>query len=153
MQIGAIGFQPYIYNTNAISSASMNKISGIPNDVTAAKTDFSGLVSGETTNTLKKGETSNFMDVLAQQLSLGQSAKSRISTVEDPAEQSLVTDPLEQSNQTSEEAMEDMGVETAADMAKDTMTSAATAENENYASDNQQNLYRMNKAIEAYSSM
>ena len=164
MQIGAIGFQPYIYNTNAVSSASLNKISAIPNDATAAKTDFSGLVSGETTNPLKRGESSNFMDILAQQLAQRQSTQSRITSVDEQSAQSGIASLEEQTGQSgitssdepatqaTDAAIEDMGVEAGADMVSDYLASAEI-ENDNYASGNQQNLYRMNKALEAYSSM
>ena len=40
MRIGAMsayGMQPYIYNTNALSGASMNRLSGIPDDVLERK--------------------------------------------------------------------------------------------------------------------
>ena len=33
MTIGAISFQPYVYNVNAISPASMNRLSKISDDV------------------------------------------------------------------------------------------------------------------------
>jgi hypothetical protein len=72
MRIGAVGASPYIYNTNSVSSASLNKISAIGNDVTSGKTDFSGLTSsGENENPLKRGETKNYADVLGMQMQMG----------------------------------------------------------------------------------
>ena len=72
MRIGAVGASPYIYNTNSVSSASLNKIRAIGNDVTSGKTDFSGLTSsGENENPLKRGETKNYADVLGMQMQMG----------------------------------------------------------------------------------
>ncbi len=76
MSIGAIsgfGFQPYIYNTNAVSSASMNKLSRISDDVVDRKTDYSELVSDESKNInpLKKGQTLDFEGMLQKQLQSG----------------------------------------------------------------------------------
>lgn len=82
MQIGSVGgfssfYNPYIYNTNQVSAKSLNKVSAIPDDATAGKTDFSSL-TGETTNPLRKNETSNFADVLAMQFQMGQMNAMRI---------------------------------------------------------------------------
>ena len=77
MQVGAVGFSPYVYNTNSLSKSSMNKISSIPDDVNESKTDYSSL-TGETTNPLKKGETSNFMDVLDMQMQMSKMHQSQL---------------------------------------------------------------------------
>jgi len=77
MGIGAIGavsstiYNPYVYNSNRVTSASLNKISSIPDDVTSEKLDYSLLVSNNTENVnpLKPGETKNFADVLLSQMS------------------------------------------------------------------------------------
>lgn len=76
MSIGAIsgfGFQPYIYNTNIVSSASMNRLSRISDDVVDRKTDYSELVSDESKNInpLKKGQTLDFEGMLQKQLQSG----------------------------------------------------------------------------------
>ncbi len=79
MQIGAVGFSPYIYNTNTISRSSMSPISGISDDLLTSKTDFSGLTSeAENENPLRLGETSNFMDILDMQMQMGKLNASRI---------------------------------------------------------------------------
>ena len=85
MQVGAIGseisamyYSPYIYNTNKISSDSLDKVQPVDNDVSSSKTDFSGLVSAETENPLKRGETSNFEDLINMQFSMSDSISSRI---------------------------------------------------------------------------
>ena len=70
--LGAVGFQPYIYNTNGISRSSLNPISPIGSDVVKApSTDYSELYDeGENINPLKKGETRNFADILASQMAM-----------------------------------------------------------------------------------
>lgn len=80
MQIGALSFRPYIYNTNTLSRASLSRISGIQEeDLTSSKTDYSGLTdAGRNVNPLKPGETSNFEEVLAKQMHMGQMNASRI---------------------------------------------------------------------------
>ncbi len=80
MRIGAVGASPYIYNTNAVSSASLGKIKGIGNDLTASKSDFSGLSSsvGANENPLKMGETKNFVDIVGMQMQMGRMNASRL---------------------------------------------------------------------------
>ena len=72
--IGAvgIGFRPYIYNVNTVSSSSLNRISPIGSDVAKApSTDYSALYDeSENINPLRKGETKNFADVLASQMAM-----------------------------------------------------------------------------------
>lgn len=72
MRIGGVGMTPYIYNTNMVSSLSMNKISAIPDDATKGRTDFTGLVSdeAENENPLRKGQSKDFMGILTSQLSM-----------------------------------------------------------------------------------
>lgn len=89
MQIGAIASLPYVYNTNSVSSASLKSISSIGSDVTSEKIDYSGLTSGETTNPLSKGESSNFMDVLAMQMNMGKINASLVMQSEDDASKTL----------------------------------------------------------------
>ena len=78
MTIGAISFQPYVYNVNAISPASMNRVSGISDDVLDKKIDYSGLTEAENENPLKKGQTLNFQDMLAMQMQRGRNNAARI---------------------------------------------------------------------------
>ena len=73
MMIGAVSFQPYVYNVNAIGPASMNKLSRISDNVLDKKTDFSGLAEAENENSLKKGQTLNFQDMLEMQMQRGRS--------------------------------------------------------------------------------
>lgn len=82
MQVGAIGgysYQPYIYNTNTMSARSMDKIQGIGDDLTSAKTDFSFLTDEEQNiNPLQKGQTANFADIFAQQMQMSRMNANRI---------------------------------------------------------------------------
>lgn len=71
MRIGAIAYQPYVYNTNTVSAASLNRIGAIPNDATAGRTDFEGLTKEEeNVNPLKRGQSANFMDILSSQMAM-----------------------------------------------------------------------------------
>lgn len=71
MRIEALAYQPYVYNTNTVSSASLNRIGAIPNDATAGRTEFEDLSKEqENVNPLRKGESANFMDILSSQMAM-----------------------------------------------------------------------------------
>ena len=99
MRIGAVGASPYIYNTNAVSSASLGKIKGIGNDLTASKSDFSGLSSsvGANENPLKMGETKNFVDIVGMQMQMGRMNASKVMDVS-PFEDEAVRNVYEKMN-------------------------------------------------------
>ena len=79
MNIGAISFQPYIYNTNYISRASLNKVNAISDDLVSAKTDYSGLVEEQSNqNPLRKGETRDFAGILQQQFQMARTNADRL---------------------------------------------------------------------------
>lgn len=82
MRIGAMsayGMQPYVYNANTVSAASMNKLSRISDDVLDKKIDYSELAGeGENTNPLKRGQTLNFQSMLEMQMQRGQNNAARI---------------------------------------------------------------------------
>ena len=89
MQIGAIGgmsYTPYIYNTNTVSSASLNKVSGISDDLLESKTDFSAL-SGETTNPIKKGQSLDFAGIIDMQMQMSRLNASRVMKEPEKAEE------------------------------------------------------------------
>lgn len=77
MEIGAVGLQPFIYNTNQVNAASMNRVRPVPSDVNAEKTDYSGLV-GNNENRLRPGESANFADIIDEQMSRAQQNATRI---------------------------------------------------------------------------
>ena len=104
MTIGAISFQPYVYNVNAISPASMNRLSRISDDVLDKKTDYSGLTKAENENPLKPGQTMDFKGILEMQMQRGRSNASRIMRSAEetkPAEEAM---PVEETKP-AEEAM------------------------------------------------
>ena len=79
MGIGAIGFQPYIYNTNQISPASMNRVKPVDDDVTQSSTDYSALTDMSLNiNPLRKGESANFVDILESQMAMSQANRARV---------------------------------------------------------------------------
>lgn len=78
MTIGAISFQPYVYNVNAISSASMNRLSGISDNVLDKKTDYSDLSKAVNENPLKPGQTLDFKSMLEMQMQRGRGNASRL---------------------------------------------------------------------------
>ncbi|MCR5001879.1 MAG: hypothetical protein K6A71_08805 [Lachnospiraceae bacterium] len=87
MRIGAVGASPYVYNTNAVSSASLNKIRGIGSDTAASRSDFSGLTeTAVNENPLRLGETKNFVDVMDMQLQIGRMNAARVMDVNPFAE-------------------------------------------------------------------
>lgn len=91
MRIGSVGmsFQPYIYNTNTVSSKSLEKIQGIGNDVLTSKTDFSNLTdeANETTNPIKRGQSLNFADIIGMQMQMSRLNESRIMSTSKVAEE------------------------------------------------------------------
>ena len=78
MTIGAISLQPYVYNVNAISPASMNRLSKISDDVLDKKTDYSGLTQAENENPLRPGQTLDFRGMLEMQMQRGRSNAARV---------------------------------------------------------------------------
>ena len=77
--INALSFRPYVYNTNTLSSASMNKLSRISDDVLDKKIDYSELTDESLNeNPLKKGQTLDFQGILDMQMRRGQSNAARI---------------------------------------------------------------------------
>lgn len=79
MTISPIGFQSYIYNSNALSGGSLGAVAAISEDVLSHSIDYSEIISEEVNvNPLRKGETRGFMDILAMQLQLGQNQAARI---------------------------------------------------------------------------
>lgn len=168
MQIGAVGFSPFVYNTNAVSSASMNKVSSIGKDALASKTDFSGLtLQGENQNPLKKGQTANWADVLSMQMEMSQRNAARImkpadNTTETASQAVTATAPTASSAQSETTAASTTQADTTAAsvapvanlgtpqiQAVDTSASASQAMNNNQ----QFGSAMMQRAADAYMSM
>lgn len=139
MRIDAVSFQPYVYHVNAISPASMNRLSKISDDVLDQKTDFSGLVENE--NPLQKGQTLNFADMLQMQMQRGRSAAAR------------VMKPAEEAQEQTNAAVQDR--ENAADAVqfeKEIVENAQNVQTAAFESGLQDGIsnYRMQQAISAY---
>lgn len=107
MQVGAISFQPYIYNTNSLRQTSMNKVSPIPDDLLSSKTDFSELANDDLNeNPLGKGQTSNFMDVLQMQFQMSLQNASRLIKPIENTEELLHNKVTEQNPAAMQKAIE-----------------------------------------------
>ncbi len=149
MRIGAISFQPYVYNVNAISPASMNKLSRISDNVLDKKTDFSGLAENE--NPLKRGQTLNFQDMLEMQMQRGRSAAARMIK---PAQAAQEKGGAEAA-QTQDEAVK-FNRENAVNVVRTEQETADSAQNVQTAAfdgsgaENGVSNFRMQQAISAY---
>ena len=149
MTIGAIGaysFQPYVYNTNNVSAASMNKLSKISDDVLDKKIDYSELTEEENQNInpLKRGQTLDFQSMLEMQMQRGQNNAARIMR---PAQE-----PQEgqETAQTSNTNVTQFALDSAPE--QETAASASVAESANANSDNNNSniSYQMQQALSAY---
>ena len=146
--LGAYGFQPYVYNTNAVSAASMNKLSKISDDVLDKKVDYSELADeSKNVNPLKKGQTLDFQSMLQMQMQRGQNNAERIMK---PAQESLKTE--EEPSQVSETEQASGAVMVQFSQASDEITEIAADENVSANADNNGgNMnYQMQQAINAY---
>jgi len=99
MQIGSVGFRPYIYNTNTVSPSSMNKIAAIGKDALASKTDVSALTSdeakkSETTNPLKRGESLDFAGIIQMQMQMSRMNADRLMKPQDEQAQADATQKI-----------------------------------------------------------
>lgn len=151
MTIGAVSFQPYVYNVNAISPASMNKLSRISDNVLDKKTDYSGLVKAENENPLRKGQTLHFQDMLDMQMQRGRRTAAR------------VMKPVQEETSAQEQTTQAEQTPAAVKFGQENTAAAAWAQSErNAASENAQDIqpavfdgngisdYRMQQAINAY---
>ena len=79
--VGSLAYDPYIYNTRQISSASLNKSGRISDDATDGGVDFSAVEKVEeqvNINPLRRGETANFGDILMSQMNLSRIHQSQL---------------------------------------------------------------------------
>lgn len=136
MQIGAIGamsFQPYIYNTNSLSRASMNKIEALPEDGARKRIDYTGLVSdeGKNTNPLERGKSANFADIISSQMAMSSYHQANLMPTEN-ASGNKSTEPQ-------------AGVVVDAVKSEEQQSYLGQTGN-----DDSRSMYRMNQAISAY---
>lgn len=145
MRIGALNaynFQPYVYNTNTVSSASMNKLSKISDDVLDKKVDYNELTDeSQNINPLKKGQTLNFQSMLEMQMQRSQNNAARIMR---PAQDSQEEERTQTSN-----ANVTQFAQTSA-QAQETAASVNTANSATSNSDNSNINYQMQQALNAY---
>ena len=142
--LGAYGFQSYVYNTNSVSSASMNKLSKISDDVLDKKIDYSELVDeSKNVNPLKKGQTLDFQSMLQMQMQRGQNNAARIMK---PAEETQETE--EETTQASEAVVAQFD-QTAA-QAAETVSGGNTADMAGANGGNGNINYQMQQALNAY---
>ena len=154
MTIGAIGaynFQPYVYNTNNVSAASMNKLSRISDDVLDKKIDYSELSEEESRNInpLRRGQTLDFQSMLEMQMQRGQNNAARIMRpAQEPQKVEQETAQASTSNTNVAQFVQTSAPE------QETAASASAAEtvnaNNSTNSDNNNISYQMQQALNAY---
>ena len=148
MRIGALNaynFQPYIYNTNTVSSASMNKLSKISDDVLDKKIDYNELADeSKNINPLKKGQTLDFQSMLEMQMQRSQNNAARVMR---PAQDTQTEE--EETTQSSNANVTQFNQISA--QASETAASANETDTANTNSDNGSNIsYQMQQALNAY---
>ena len=141
--LGAYGLQPYVYNTNTVSAASMNKLSKISDDVLDKKLDYSELTDeSKNINPLKKGQTLDFQSMLEMQMQRGQNNAARVMR---PAAESQADEETTQASNTNVTRFDQAAVQ-----AQETTVNASTADSANADNANNNISYQMQQALNAY---
>lgn len=152
MTVGAISFQPYVYNVNAISPASMNKLSRISDNVLDKKTDFSELAENE--NPLKRGQTLNFQDMLEMQMQRGRNNAARVMKPMEKAQEEAgaATEQINAPQETEQaySAANAVQVQPGRDAASENAQNVQTAAFDGSGAENGVSDFRMQQAINAY---
>ena len=76
MQIGAIGYPIFVYNTNYVSSKSLGRVSAISDDALDSKVDYAD--SSRNENPLRMGETKDMFGILDSQMAMSRMNAARI---------------------------------------------------------------------------
>lgn len=152
MRIGAVGFSPYIYNTNAVSSSSMNKIAPIGggDDLLEAKTDISSLTSAKKNeNPLRPGQSSNFVDILEQQMQMSRMNADRLMN---RSEEAIMASSDAGINSNATQAVTMLQPENQIDKQSIPPVSNDVQQNQNgmAQSESERNAYQIQRAMEAY---
>jgi hypothetical protein len=106
MRVEPIGSEPYVYNTNRVSSASLNKVNPISNDLNERKTDFTEINKREeNTNPLRPGQTKNFQEVVDKQMAESERNAARIFPKEEEAAPAPATTVAEDSAEVEDFAL------------------------------------------------
>lgn len=142
--ISAVEYQPYVYNTNAVSANSMNSISPISDDVLSERVDYE--VEGqENINPLKKGQSLSFADIIMEQMSRGQANAARV-MVPDIEEMNADGEMKHQdfADKADESFLEEMSEQAAEQVAEDNVWQEAMKQV------NEPTLYQRKSAANAY---
>ena len=149
MTIGEISFQPYVYNVNAVSPASMNRLSRISDDVLDKKTDYSGLSQAENENPLRRGQTLDFKGMFEMQMQRGRSNAARIMKPETKAQEPQETAQTQDAAVKFERAESAESAQTQVTTAAENMQTADMNMGNGSAGSGISN-FRMQQAISAY---
>lgn len=76
MQISAIGYPTYVYNTNYVSRRSLGRVNAIPDDALAGKIGYAD--SSENENPLRPGTSRDFAGILSSQMAMSRQNAARI---------------------------------------------------------------------------
>lgn len=76
MQIGAIGYPTFVYNTNYVSAKSLGKVSAVPDDALDSKVGYAD--SSRNENPLRLGETKDIAGILDSQMVMSRMNAARI---------------------------------------------------------------------------
>lgn len=156
MQIGAVSFRPYIYNTNMLSGNSLSKVSSIGEDLLTGKTDFSALTDESLNeNPLGKGQSANFVDILEMQMQTGRMNASRIMKQDETQSAQMADEVKAQASQSLTDTEEAAGAlwetnDTAniGSVTEDFQPAGNVEEIQGMQTD--RNLYMMQRAADAY---
>lgn len=158
MTIGALnayGAQPYVYNTNNVSSASMNKLSRISDNVLDRKVDYNELTDEEkNVNPLRKGQTLDFQSVLERQMVRGQNAAARVMKAPQEAENTTTARDAQNAESTTArdaQTAKKPAAQSTGGAGRTQQTAAAQTETSAEAEAGRTNIsYQMQQALEAY---
>lgn len=147
MRIGGIGnvFPNFVYNTNAVSANSLNKLSRISDDVLDKKVGYE-TTAEENQNPLRKGETKDFQNILAKQMQEGQNRAVAILPFGlAPSEETKTTDQVTESGA----GQETKGAENTETAKTDNISSISENQAQNKQEQNMVS-YQMQRAMQAY---
>ena len=76
MQIGAIGYPTFVYNTNYVNASSLGRVNAVPDDALAGKVGYES--SAENINPLRPGASKDLVGILASQMAMSRLNATRI---------------------------------------------------------------------------
>lgn len=81
MQIGAVGYPTFVYNSNYVSAKSLGSLSAIPEDVLDSKVDYAD--SSKNVNPLRRGETKDLFGIIGSQMAMSRMNAARVMQMPD----------------------------------------------------------------------